>query len=220
VITGRRVIQGCVDRYVAMGEVSWRSWALWSLSSAEYLNGEFDRARDAGFEVLRLHRQTRDQAVLAFTLTVLAGCAAEHGDPQRSTRLLGAASSIWHIVGASPNHYAAFHAPLLETSARVVKILGEDAAVAGFQEGVAMSVDAAVAYALGEAAAAPAAVESVVLTKREIEVAGLVAQGMTNREIAKKLVISLRTAETHVDHIRTKLGFSNRAQIAAWMAAP
>ncbi len=54
------------------------------------------------------------------------------------------------------------------------------------------------------------------LTARERQIAGLVAQGLSNKEIASKLVISQRTAETHVEHILTKLGFTSRAQIAAW----
>jgi non-specific serine/threonine protein kinase len=56
-----------------------------------------------------------------------------------------------------------------------------------------------------------------VLTKREREVADLVAQGLTNKQIAAKLVISLRTAQGHVEHILTKLGFTSRTQIAAWV---
>lgn len=58
------------------------------------------------------------------------------------------------------------------------------------------------------------------LTRREQEVAALVARGLSNAEIAATLVISDRTAETHVRHIMDKLGFSNRTQIAAWSAAP
>jgi DNA-binding CsgD family transcriptional regulator len=54
------------------------------------------------------------------------------------------------------------------------------------------------------------------LTTREREIAALVAQGLSNREIAQRLVISERTAQNHVQHILVKLGFSNRAQIAAW----
>jgi DNA-binding NarL/FixJ family response regulator len=50
-------------------------------------------------------------------------------------------------------------------------------------------------------------------------VARLVAEGQSNREIAARLVISQRTAEGHVEHILTKLGFTSRAQIAAWIAA-
>ena len=55
------------------------------------------------------------------------------------------------------------------------------------------------------------------LTKREREVAELVATGMSNRDIAAKLVVSQRTAEAHVEHILTKLDFSSRTQIAAWI---
>ena len=56
------------------------------------------------------------------------------------------------------------------------------------------------------------------LSSREIEVAALVAKGMTDREIAAELVIAQRTAESHVQHILTKLGFRSRSQIAAWAA--
>jgi DNA-binding NarL/FixJ family response regulator len=56
------------------------------------------------------------------------------------------------------------------------------------------------------------------LTPREREIAGLVARGLSNREIAAELVIAQRTAETHVEHILSKLGFNRRSQIAAWSA--
>jgi non-specific serine/threonine protein kinase len=54
------------------------------------------------------------------------------------------------------------------------------------------------------------------LTLREREVAALIARGLTNRDIASQLVVTARTAETHVQNILNKLGFSSRAQIAAW----
>jgi DNA-binding CsgD family transcriptional regulator len=54
------------------------------------------------------------------------------------------------------------------------------------------------------------------LSPREAEVADLVAEGLTNRQIAMRLVISERTAQNHVQHILTKLGFTTRSQIAAW----
>ncbi len=57
------------------------------------------------------------------------------------------------------------------------------------------------------------------LTRREREVAGLVARGLSNRQIAAAAHISERTAESHVQHILDKLGFANRAQVAAWVAA-
>ena len=54
------------------------------------------------------------------------------------------------------------------------------------------------------------------LTRREVEVARLVARGKTNREMAEQFVLSERTIETHVQHILTKLGFTSRSEIAAW----
>jgi len=56
------------------------------------------------------------------------------------------------------------------------------------------------------------------LTRRETEVAALLAEGLTNREIAARLFISERTAESHVEQIRNKLGFHSRTQIALWFA--
>jgi DNA-binding NarL/FixJ family response regulator len=57
------------------------------------------------------------------------------------------------------------------------------------------------------------------LTPRELEVATLVARGLTNRKIADELVIAGRTADNHVQHIFDKLGLTSRAQIGAWAAA-
>lgn len=100
--------------------------------------------------------------------------------------------------------------------------LGEEAFGRAFDEGAFFTVDQAVAYALsgkaparGKAAAGKLAGD---LTRREFEVAGLVADGLSNKEIAARLVISHRTAEAHVEHILAKLGFTSRAQIASWFA--
>ena len=56
------------------------------------------------------------------------------------------------------------------------------------------------------------------LSRREDEIARLITEGLTNAEIAARLFIATRTAETHVQHILNKLGFRRRAQIAAWKA--
>ncbi len=55
------------------------------------------------------------------------------------------------------------------------------------------------------------------LTAREREVAVLIAHGLTNRQIAERLVIAPRTADNHVQHIFDKIGVSSRAQVAAWV---
>ena len=56
------------------------------------------------------------------------------------------------------------------------------------------------------------------LSAREAQIAALVAEGLTNRQIASRLVISERTAQNHVQHILDKLGFASRSRIAAWHA--
>lgn len=80
----------------------------------------------------------------------------------------------------------------------------------------------AIIFALGEHPAASAAVKDDTpsgLTRREREVTELVAAGMSNKDIAAALVVSQRTAEAHVQHVLAKLGFTSRAQLAAWAAA-
>jgi DNA-binding CsgD family transcriptional regulator len=72
------------------------------------------------------------------------------------------------------------------------------------------------ALARANAAAADLATAAPHLTAREREIAALVAQGLANRAIADKLVLSERTVETHVRSILTKLGMTNRTQVAAW----
>jgi non-specific serine/threonine protein kinase len=84
-------------------------------------------------------------------------------------------------------------------------------------EGTRMSLAEAVGYALAdEAEDARHSVPGKTLTRRELEVATLVARGLTNRAIAGRLHLSVRTVDTHVDHALTKLNFSNRAQLAGW----
>jgi DNA-binding CsgD family transcriptional regulator len=57
------------------------------------------------------------------------------------------------------------------------------------------------------------------LSRRETDIAGLVAEGLTNREIAQRLFISERTVESHLEHVREKLAVKSRAQVATWFVA-
>jgi non-specific serine/threonine protein kinase len=85
-----------------------------------------------------------------------------------------------------------------------------------------MAAEDALAYALQQPPKkppTPAVPGGALLTPRELQVARLLAQGSSNKEIAAELVISQRTAEGHVERILTKLGFASRAQVAAWAAA-
>jgi DNA-binding NarL/FixJ family response regulator len=100
--------------------------------------------------------------------------------------------------------------------------LGEAGFDDNFGRGQSFARPDALAYALDEAASAtpkPPAGPAIPLTRREREVAELITKGLSNRDIAATLVISRRTAESHVEHILTKLACTNRSQVAAWVAA-
>jgi DNA-binding CsgD family transcriptional regulator len=102
--------------------------------------------------------------------------------------------------------------------ARLTRAAGDEArATLLAEEGEAVSRELADQAAISSASSQPAP-EMVVppLSRRECEVATLVTRGLTSREIAAELVISERTAETHVSNILGKLGVGSRAQIAAW----
>jgi len=86
---------------------------------------------------------------------------------------------------------------------------------AHWQAGFAMATNVAVSYALSDADLAT--IDDGPLTTRELDIARLVAKGLRTREIAAVLFISPRTVDAHVEHIRDKLGFQSRVQIAAWV---
>jgi DNA-binding NarL/FixJ family response regulator len=107
---------------------------------------------------------------------------------------------------------------------RLRDALGDAAFTDAFHRGQVLTYDDAIAHALDEPrqpAPAPASHEdsATPLTRREQQVAGLIGRGLSNKDIAAALVISQRTAEGHVEHVLTKLGFTSRAQVVAWIAA-
>jgi predicted ATPase/DNA-binding CsgD family transcriptional regulator len=198
-----------------------RSNALWAVGYGRWLQGDQRRATTLIVEGLRVMRETGDIWGAAECLEVLAWIAAADGEYEHSTRLLGAAQATWRSVGAAasgPGPLAASH-DQCETLLR--DRLGEEAFVRALRAGGEAGLDRAVASALDEpgkprARAKPDAKD--LLTRRERQVVGLIAQGMSNKEIAATLVIAKRTAECHVENILTKLGFRSRTQVATWAA--
>ncbi|SMD20675.1 regulatory protein, luxR family [Kibdelosporangium aridum] len=127
--------------------------------------------------------------------------------------LLGAVQQLWVSTGGqaqlgSPN-WAVPH-EVCERQAR--HVLGDRAFDAAFARGAELGLEEAVGYALGEepepTTEAPAATGTAEgsLTRRERQVAELVAEGLTNKQIADRLVIAQRTAEGHVERVLAKLG--------------
>ena len=156
---------------------------------------------------------------IALCLEALAWITATGHQPQRAATLLGAARSIWDaLLTETYAPWKGYHdACVLQAHSD----LGQAAFDAAFGKGKAMSITHAVSYALEEPQPAssrqPAAdLRADGLTERERQVAALIAQGLSNKQIAAHLVISSRTAESHVRHILNKLGLDSRIQIATW----
>jgi non-specific serine/threonine protein kinase len=158
-------------------------------------------------------------------LEVLAAVAAARGGATLAARLFGAAEAVRAATGTRrpPGHDAAYVRHLAVARATLV----EATFGAAWSAGRALGLEEALAEALAEAeraAAAPAphgretAGAAGPLTRREQQVAALIADGLTDRQIAERLVLSRGTVGQHVVHILDKLGFRSRAQVAAWAA--
>ncbi|WP_433678690.1 response regulator transcription factor [Nocardia sp. CA-119907] len=203
------------------GETAYRSIALRPMALAVWQQGERQRAEQLLEESLRSARQVVNPIVAAIGLEILAWIAAEKHDARRAAVLLGASHELLQAGGGSgivqSPHLLAYH---VECEQHTRDALSSREYESAYREGSAMSFEAAVDFALGERDEAVASTdrEAASLTKRERQVVDLIAEGLTNKAIAARLVISQRTAQGHVEHILTKLGFTSRSQIAAWVA--
>ena len=197
------------------------------------ISGDFDQAQDSLAEALRLNQIGGQRLGIARGLEAFAALAAARQQPERAARLAGAAcqlrESLGHGTGIGPR--------IEEVLEFARGRLGTSAAAALFAEGREVTAEDAVGFALGPdqdqpgptaaAAGEPAWTDparsahrgpgaQTPLTPREHEIVRLIAQGLSNREIADELVISPATAARHVANILAKLGFSSRTQVASW----
>ncbi|AII07975.1 protein kinase domain-containing protein [Rhodococcus opacus] len=202
------------------GEKMYRSHSSWALGIAAWRQGDTDRAVRVLEQSLELTLQVHGPRVAAAGLEALAWIACGRRDEPRAAVLLGAAAGLARSVGSDVVIYSDLLVYHDECEKKSRSRLGEKAFGAAHRKGEQLGFDAAIAYALHEhppGTSAPGTDASTRLTKRERQVADLVAEGLTNQAIADRLVISPRTAQGHVEHILAKLGFTSRAQIAAWV---
>ncbi len=215
---------------------TWRVPAsLGSLARIALHRGDLEKAATLLGESLPLRREMGERGGTAWCLEKFAEIALTQGkresvskrdeDFRRAARLFGAAASLRTLISSTVD---LVDVPEYERLLAIVREqLGLNAFETNWAEGQAMTLEQAIEYALE--ATVPheqkvklgtrrqmTKIEFGGLTAREREAAGLVALGMSNREIAEKLVVSERTVESHVANILSKLGFTARTQIAAW----
>ncbi|WP_067692208.1 LuxR C-terminal-related transcriptional regulator [Nocardia jejuensis] len=206
--------------------------ALWTVGIDHWRRGDLEASAEfhgRAIEQLALFERC---IWLSSAFEGLAWTTSATGDYDRAARLLGAAETLQRSTIRLADTITVAVGDKERTKVR--EALGENGFRAAFGAGANLPLDEAIDYALGRAPALPqpdlepaaprpaprrsAAVtaETNILTRREKDVARLVAAGHSNKRIAADLVISIRTAETHVEHILTKLGFTSRTQVAAW----
>ncbi|WP_214414242.1 ATP-binding protein [Sphaerisporangium fuscum] len=185
--------------------------------------GDMRHAAALVSEALRFNRSLHDQRGVGLDLEILAWIATAQGRFQRAARLYGILDTLWARIGGPPlSGYLHFAAYGEESKSRARHALGESAFHAEFVMGTELDYDEALAYALDERSAGTGSSAGhdrlPPLTARETQIARLIAQGLSNKEIAMSLVIAQRTAEGHVEHILDKLGFDSRTRIAVWVS--
>ncbi|MFF1873897.1 LuxR C-terminal-related transcriptional regulator [Kitasatospora herbaricolor] len=224
---GLDVLDECLALSVRRGDIFWRGYAFWAISFIEIVHGDISVAEARGREALEVWRRIGNRQGVAFAIEVLAWICAKRNRHDRAASLFGAADSVWREIGTSADNYA----PLGKGHHHYVSIVRESMGDESYEEalhrGRGMTGERAIDFALGVREPASTIVKSphpsseltAPLTRREREISELVAEGLPNKEIAARLVISPRTVETHVQNVLSKLGFTSRAQIAHLFAA-
>ncbi|MCK2238518.1 MULTISPECIES: LuxR C-terminal-related transcriptional regulator [unclassified Crossiella] len=199
----------------AAGEVWLRSWGQTLMGLALWVSGRPAEAGPLLLESIRAKRAFADRVGLGMSLEVLMWSAAAAGRAAEAACLTGAVESVLTPIGTS-----FFAIPTMvryrdQATARIRKSLSAREFDAARRRGLRFDLAQAVAYA-EELLSTPPAPQA--LTRRQLEVAELVALGLSNKEIARELTIAQRTAEAHLEHILARLGLRSRSQVAAWVA--
>lgn len=220
--------RGCLEEaerlFEQSGNTNYLAYVRRRLSQVAVRQGDLERATALCKDSLRLNLQVSSQRGIAANLATFASVAQARGQPLVAARLYGAVSALLDELGERLTPVD--EAELQSNRAEARADLGAAAFDAAFDKGQTQPLNLIVAEALAftqRGHIEPAHTQSQRdklkyggLTAREREVAALIAQGKSNRDIAGALVVSVKAIEAHVGRMLNKLGFSSRAQIATW----
>ncbi|WP_255029184.1 LuxR C-terminal-related transcriptional regulator [Rhodococcus sp. GA1] len=196
----------------SIGEIWMRSHALLAVSLAALIRGDLTYAEETTRAALTVERAVDDPIGTCLMLEVLAWIQARRGAHERAAMLLGTAASQWRRIGSDITSRGPQIAAHHDACVRAIReALGARKLATMLQEGARLTPAEAVDLS-------PVGINggTTTLSDRERDVAERVHRGLTNREIAGELVLSIRTVDTHVQRIFSKLGVTSRAQVAAW----
>jgi non-specific serine/threonine protein kinase len=201
-----------------LGDLRTVSQSLFTLGMVELMRDDLDRGAALLDEGARMTGELGYRIGGVYYVWGLGKVGAMRGRPLRAAKLWGAAEALREDMGMSLSYFDLAASDYEQDLAAVRSTLGEASFEAAWAEGRTMSPEQAMEYALEQPTAphddaAPAAQTD--LTKRELEVLGLVARGMSNQQIAESLTISEHTVHRHVSNVLGKLGVSSRAAAVA-----
>ena len=204
-----------------MGETWQRATLLQFLAVATLHRNEPAEAERHARRCLELKRDLGDLIGMAQAMEALASIAMALNAGERAATLLGAADAMWRSIPTSIlEPLRADHDRAVSDARSALGAVRFDAALGA---GMNMTRDEVVDYVVEarRSAARPvvAQVADGPLSRREMEVAELIADGATNAQVAARLFISERTVESHVASIFNKLGVDTRLQVARWFAS-
>jgi non-specific serine/threonine protein kinase len=205
------------------GETFCRGLGNALLGLVEWLAGNNEAAEASLKEAVRLQDRLGHRWGLASSFEGLALVASSSGRLGRAAMLLGAGAALWRELGNE--HMPAWVPARQRCEATARDGLGETPYRACHEQGFALGLDQAVALAVEDElpavsrTAGPSGEDGFELTSRELEVARLVADGLSNPAIATTLFVTRATVKTHVSHILQKLALDSRVQLAGWVAA-
>jgi len=222
----------CRDGLRRLGPDSGERWQQSYLRLLEgiclFLLGELRPSAEAFRTALAMKHEIDDTMGLGYALEGTAWLAAAERRFTRAAWLLGAADARWQLTGGRLGRNATAEALHARTGQAARDALGSDRFDELHHQGAGYPLADIVRLAAEDAddlPARPGAGGAAVtpeppapgLTSRERQIAGLVAEGLSNRQIAERLVISKRTVDAHIEHIYGKLGVSSRVQLATWL---
>jgi predicted ATPase/DNA-binding CsgD family transcriptional regulator len=197
-----------------LGDVRGVAMCLTFLGTTVLERGDAERAAALYEEDMRLLRGLRDKTGTAYGLRGLAGVATSRGEPARAGRLWGAEEALREAAGLSLSPFERSHPDYEGYQAAARSQLDEAAWEAAWSEGRAMTPEEAIEYALKTEEPAPPKDDKAGLSERELEILRLVAQGLTDSQVAERLYLSPRTVGQHLRSIYRKLGVPSRAAAA------
>ena len=219
------LLEDSLARFRAMNDGSALLWVLFSLAYTAGEQGDLPGAVSYLQELLQLSEETQNRRHLYLCGLGVLYRLREHGDPEQLARLVGVMHQLREMMGIGWGKIVSAAIPFLPIASEALcSRLGQETFEAALTQGRALSfpqmaaligdvLDAAAQQDASEKAAHEEG--SAFLSPRELQVVRMVAEGLTNKEIARRLILSEYTIKSHVTSLFNKLGVDSRAQAVA-----